>query len=212
MAKVSTIVQMDLSGGIACLDFVNTGLDFDQPVERLHTYADLLLLIERLSLLDNSTLTSLRRRAEADPVQADKVLREARDVRAALTDVATALARRQVGQLDSQTLTFFNASIQEALTARGFTPNDDQLSLGWVQPDSALKLAIWVFSLSAYALLTNHDQTLVKQCGACAWFFLDQTKNHRRKWCDMQSCGTNQKARRYYQRKKQLPSGQTDAV
>ncbi|CCH03350.1 hypothetical protein FAES_5351 [Fibrella aestuarina BUZ 2] len=212
MAKITTIAQMDLTSGVACLDFVNTGLNFERPVERLHTYADLLVLIERLSLLDANTLASLRQRAEADPAQAAEVLQQARRVREALTSVVAALVEGQVGQVASQTLTFFNKAIQDALTARGFIPNDGQLTLGWIQPVPDLKLAIWLFSLSAYDLLTTQDQTLIKQCGACAWFFLDQTKNHRRKWCDMQTCGTNQKARRYYQRKKQLPSGQIEAI
>lgn len=211
MAKISTIAQMDLTSGVACLDFVNTGLNFERPVERLHVYADLLVLIERLSLLDANTLASLRQQAEADPAQADRVLQQARQVREALTSVVAALVEGKVGQVEPSILAFLNKAIQEALTARGFTPSGGQLTFGWVQPITDLKLAIWVFSLSAYDLLTTQDQTLIKQCGACAWFFLDQTKNHRRKWCDMQTCGTNQKARRYYQRKKQLPSGQTEA-
>ncbi|MEZ0608256.1 CGNR zinc finger domain-containing protein [Fibrella sp. WM1] len=212
MAKTSTITEMDLTSGVACLDFVNTGLNFDLPVERLHTYADLVVLIERLSLLDTGALAELRRLAAANPGQAEHVLQQARKVRGAMTTVVAALVERHIGQVDAQTLAFFNSAIQEALAARGFMPIADQLVLSWLPPAVDLRLAIWVFSLSAYELLLNQDQTLIKPCGACAWFFLDQTKNHRRKWCDMQTCGTHQKARRYYQRKKQLPPEQGAAA
>jgi predicted RNA-binding Zn ribbon-like protein len=33
--------------------------------------------------------------------------------------------------------------------------------------------------------------------------FLDHSRNHSRKWCDMSSCGNRAKARRHYQRKRE---------
>ncbi|GAB3901413.1 CGNR zinc finger domain-containing protein [Larkinella knui] len=203
MAKVSTITEMDLAGGAACLDFVNTALEFDEPVERLHTYQDLLRLIRRLSLLDENTLAALTHRAEADPGQAERVLQKARQVRQAMLPVFAALAKGEPEQLTAPVLEAFNEAVNEALDKRVFLRQADQLALSWAHPQTDLLQAVWVFSLSAYELLTNQDQKLIKQCGACAWLFLDTTKNHRRKWCDMQTCGTSVKGRRYYQRKKQ---------
>lgn len=203
MGKVSTIADMDLIGGAACLDFVNTALNDELPVERLHSYSDLLTLIDRLSLLDTSTLAALKGLVEENPEQAERVLQKAREVRQVLLTVFAALARGQFPQVTAQVFISFNESIQEALGERGFSAQGAKLELSWERPDKELMQAVWVFSLSAYELLTTQDQDLIKQCGGCGWFFLDETKNHRRKWCDMQTCGTNQKARRYYQRKKQ---------
>jgi len=31
----------------------------------------------------------------------------------------------------------------------------------------------------------------------CAWVFLDTSKNHSRRWCDMKACGNRAKARRF---------------
>jgi predicted RNA-binding Zn ribbon-like protein len=207
MAKVSTITQMDLTGGAACLDFVNTALDYDLPVERLHSYKDLLILTRRLSLLPENILATLDRLAEDDPGQAERVLLKARQVRQSMLPIFAALAEDQLGQVTASALKAFNEHINEALEQRGFTSQGDKLELGWKRPEKELLQVVWVFSLSAYELLTAKDQKLIKKCGACAWFFLDETKNHRRKWCDMQTCGTNEKARRYYQRKKQAYEG-----
>lgn len=203
MGKVTTIAEMDLAGGAACLDLVNTSLEFDAPVERLHSYRDLLLLTRRLSLLDEDTLAALERLAEEDPRQAERALLKAREVRQSMLLVFTALARGPLKQATAQDLNRFNGHIQEALGKRGFRLKGDKLEMGWENPQKDLLQAVWVFSFSAYAVLTTHDYKLIKQCGGCSWFFLDETKNHRRKWCDMQTCGTNEKARRYYQRKKQ---------
>lgn len=206
MAKMSTISDMDLAGGAACLDLVNTALNDELLVERLHSYTDLLILTQRLSLLDIDTLAALKRLAEQDPGQAELILLEAREVRHSMLALFAALARGQLQQTTDSVLTPFNSHINEALSKREFFPQGDKVEMKWSCPQKDLMQAVWVFSLSAYDLLTTKDQHLIKQCAACAWFFLDETKNHRRKWCDMQTCGTNQKARRYYQRKKQASS------
>lgn len=203
MGKISTIAEMDLVGGAACLDFVNTTLNDDLPVERLHSFSDLLVLTQRLALLDTDTLASLKQLAEQNSGQAELVLQKAREIRQSMLLVFTALANGQTAQIKGQILSSFNRHINEALGERGFSIQGDELTHAWERPTTELMQVVWVFSLSAYNLLTTKDQTLIKQCGACSWFFLDETKNHRRKWCDMQTCGSHQKARRYYQRKKQ---------
>jgi len=44
----------------------------------------------------------------------------------------------------------------------------------------------------------------VRVCASdtCGWLFLDTSKNHTRRWCDMKSCGNRAKARKYYSQKK----------
>jgi len=45
----------------------------------------------------------------------------------------------------------------------------------------------------------------VRACASktCQWFFLDTSKNHRRRWCDMTKCGNRAKFQRFYSRKKE---------
>jgi predicted RNA-binding Zn ribbon-like protein len=59
-------------------------------------------------------------------------------------------------------------------------------------------------ALAASDLLCHHDPGLVRQCqsGACILFFLDTSKNHKRRWCSMQACGNRAKAAAHYQRQK----------
>lgn len=38
--------------------------------------------------------------------------------------------------------------------------------------------------------------------GHCGWLFLDESRGKRRRWCDMNDCGSRAKARRYYEKHK----------
>jgi predicted RNA-binding Zn ribbon-like protein len=38
----------------------------------------------------------------------------------------------------------------------------------------------------------------------CQWAFIDQSKNHSRRWCDMKTCGTQAKSRAYRARQREL--------
>ncbi len=63
-------------------------------------------------------------------------------------------------------------------------------------------------ALSAAQLLTGEYAGKLRSCerDECRWLFLDHTKNHSRKWCDMKTCGNVVKARASYDQKKQFMS------
>ncbi|MEM7300202.1 MAG: CGNR zinc finger domain-containing protein [Pseudomonadota bacterium] len=53
-------------------------------------------------------------------------------------------------------------------------------------------------------LADRREWNRLKRCPGenCGWLFIDETKNSRRTWCSMESCGNRAKAARHYQRKK----------
>ena len=55
---------------------------------------------------------------------------------------------------------------------------------------------------SVYDILTTANMEKIKECPSCGGLFIDRTKNGKRRWCDMKVCGSNEKAKRYYHRKK----------
>ena len=56
--------------------------------------------------------------------------------------------------------------------------------------------------MSAYELLNSNTLERVKDCKNCGWLYLDKSKNNSRKWCSMLTCGSSDKARRYYRKTK----------
>jgi predicted RNA-binding Zn ribbon-like protein len=55
---------------------------------------------------------------------------------------------------------------------------------------------------AAVSLITSSEIDNLRECSekTCRWFFLDRSRNHSRRWCDMQLCGNRSKAKRFYAR------------
>lgn len=63
-----------------------------------------------------------------------------------------------------------------------------------------------LIAISALSIFSDaRELARVKKCPGsdCGWLFLDETKNARRKWCIMETCGNRAKASRNYARRKQ---------
>lgn len=63
-----------------------------------------------------------------------------------------------------------------------------------------------LLAVSALAILTDRrERYRLKICPGddCGWIFIDETKNGRRIWCSMETCGNRSKAARHYARTKE---------
>jgi predicted RNA-binding Zn ribbon-like protein len=63
-------------------------------------------------------------------------------------------------------------------------------------PDAPL----WWLTWEAANLLAS--EAIVRRCSndRCLWLFIDASRRHNRRWCDMQVCGSRAKSRAYYER------------
>src|SRR6267378_2095771 len=64
---------------------------------------------------------------------------------------------------------------------------------------AALDAAMQPLVESAVGLLTSAKLERLRRCGksTCYWLFIDETRNHSRRWCEMASCGNVVKVRRH---------------
>ena len=54
-------------------------------------------------------------------------------------------------------------------------------------------------ALDALDIVRGMPRERLKECASdrgCGWLFLDETKNNSRRWCSMDTCGTQEKMRR----------------
>ena len=68
-------------------------------------------------------------------------------------------------------------------------------------PSHAIEQLCSVLGAEALSLFCSPSAARIRVCegGDCGWLFLDQSRGKRRRWCDMNDCGSRAKARRYYE-------------
>jgi predicted RNA-binding Zn ribbon-like protein len=103
-------------------------------------------------------------------------------------------------------LAIVNAMAQRAAAHAAIKYQGGKFRQEFVIEGTALEWLLWPIAKAATDLLLSDELTKVRKCASesCAWIFIDRTKNHRRKWCEMKTCGNRDKARRYYARNKKI--------
>ncbi len=193
----------DLSGGRLCLDFVNTVSNSRaHPKERLNSYLDLVSWGRQAGVLSEREAKHLGLAAKRRPAEAAGVLAEATRFREALFRIFQAGAEDRPP--DTGDLEVLNAALRAAHGHLRLEVGASGIEWGWVDGADALDRMLWPAARSAVDLLTSPDRHRVHLCESptCDWLFIDTSRNHSRRWCDMKGCGNRAKARRYYERHK----------
>ena len=193
------IEAADFVAGSPALDFLNTvgGVRSGAHDEKLETYSDLLQWAEMGGVLNKSDAAKLAAAAREHPDAASRVLKRARVFREALYGVIAALMRgRPAAKVE---LAVVNDEIGRALGHAVLRKGAHGYEWSWALPPDALDAPLWAVAKSAGELLTSHDHDRLRECASdtCGWIFLDLSKNHSRRWCDMKGCGNREKVRRY---------------
>lgn len=189
--------------GRLCLDFANT-MDWhasDHPQETLLAFSNLVDWAQGVGLLTKPEAQTLLRNAQADPAQAERVLRRAIRLREAVYRIFVSVtkgkppAEPDLAELN-QSLAKISNGARVTKTARGF-------EWVWNMDRASLDLPIGSVALSAAELLTSTDRDRVGMCAderGCGWLFLDTSRNRSRRWCDSKDCGNRDRQHRHYQR------------
>ena len=190
--------QYELIAGHSALDLVNT-LDWrfrdGNSEELLDSYRNLLRFLEQSKLLTPGQTSRIARGvSERDTA---RVLEAVRELREAIAEVLYAmLDRRKPAAASINTL---EACFKAASKHQNLRWSDSSLIWNFPLTANPPDLPLWLLSLSASSLLTSNEIERVRACDnpECRWLFLDTSKNHTRRWCDMKICGNRMKARRF---------------
>jgi predicted RNA-binding Zn ribbon-like protein len=205
----------ELVAGHPVLDFVNT-LDwrFRQSgvEELLNSYGDLVRFSEQSGLITARVARELKQATSESA--GSRVLAASKELREAAAEVfydtldGTRPAKASIKALESL--------FKEARGKQSLRYDESRLTWGWPANERDAELPLWLLSLSASRLMTSDglgvcgEMPRVRACERleCRWLFLDTSKNHTRRWCDMKVCGNRMKARRFRaQRKTGLVNG-----
>jgi predicted RNA-binding Zn ribbon-like protein len=197
-----------LIAGALCLDFVNTLDDrpSSEPKELLKDYVDLARFAEDAGILETAQVDRLIERSYAS-AEAAPALAAAIEMREAINGVFVAIANKK--SAPTAALMTLNQYVQAAAHHSELVPVQTaagKLRFEWRFNGLPVNFEapLWPIARSAADLLISDQLPFVRACASktCQWLFLDVSKNHRRRWCDMTKCGNRAKFRRFYRRKK----------
>ena len=197
----SRAATLALVGNALCLDFTNTagGRGTERYIEHLKDWRNLLAWAEHARVIDAEHRRAFEPRSRG---AGEELLRSALELREALYSVfRAAIAAAETPAL---ALGVLNRVLSEAMAAAEVHPRDHGFAWDWPMDDPRPLQILWPIARSAAELLTIPDLRRVKFCPAwdCGWLFLDRTRNFRRRWCEMEACGSRDKMRRYHQRQR----------
>jgi predicted RNA-binding Zn ribbon-like protein len=196
--------RFELSGGNLALDFANTVSKRPTP-ERLDGLAEYRLLVcfgAEAGVYPPGAEDRLCAVAGAAPGRGRTALQNAIQLREAIFAIFSAVAERRA--VPGNALAMLNAWVRASGEHARVAFFGRRFQWEWAGMDSDLESVLWPIARAAAGLLTSGDLTRLRICASpeCDWLFLDQTKNRRRRWCDMKVCGNRVKARRHYERVK----------
>jgi predicted RNA-binding Zn ribbon-like protein len=186
--------------GHPCLDFLNTRLLVKgQPVELLASLDELLRWLTRAGRVDARTSADALKRWN-DTAEGVRTVERARAFRETLRHMTDGVVRSR--GVSTEGVAAINFILAE---------NDGNLRLerqggGFrmrfaARPTSPITL-LGTLAEAAADMLSNASLHLVRRCGNpdCVLFFYDTTRNHRRQWCSMSTCGNLMKVRAFRRR------------
>jgi predicted RNA-binding Zn ribbon-like protein len=196
-------LKPDLKSGHPCLEFTNTVNDHasEKPGETLFKYEDLLAWANRVGLLGGEQLDRLTHKAARQPHRAARVFATALELREAIYRIVVAHTKVKPPLKDD--LTIINSVLSHPTRSAQVVYHAGRFEWEWVFDENALEVPLWILALSTVNLITSEYYERVGQCAdedGCGWLFVDTSKNHSRRWCDINDCGNRAKQRRYQKR------------
>jgi predicted RNA-binding Zn ribbon-like protein len=202
-------LNLDLKSGHPVLEFTNTVSNHasEQPGERLFNYEDLLAWMRKVGLLPEEQVQTLKSKAASQPKESSEIFAKSLELREAVYRIFVAKTKG-ISPADRD-LTILNSALAGLTSGAQIVYRASNYEWNWKFDENELEAPLWIIALSAVDLLTSENLKWVGQCAdeeGCGWLFVDTSKNHSRRWCDIDDCGNRAKQRRYQQRARRQKS------
>lgn len=188
-----------LVGGQPSLDLINTISWPGTPREHdwLDPPSNFTLWAQAVGLIDDQARAGINERLGLSPAVRRSPLEAVKSLRSDLREAIRPLA---MGETPTpRSILRLNQLLGKAFRHRRIDP--DTLRWSWATAttlEGILAPVVW----NAGEVVTSVDPQRLGRCPSCDWLFHDTTRNRSRRWCDMDDCGSRDKALRYYHRHK----------
>lgn len=202
MVKNILIDSISLIGGTTALNFINTVHDYRSEVisDYFLEPVDLVGWARKVEILDSKEATEMEKFVTANTLIGQKFYSASLKTRGLLYRIfqgfitGVPAADVHIEQFNKIKTGYFK-HLKLVRSDTGYREEWD------FEKNDLMKILAPVI-YDAYELLLNAKPDRIKECPNCGWMFLDSSKNGKRRWCSMQSCGSNIKALDWYYRNK----------
>jgi|RhiMetdeSRZDD1v2_1073273.scaffolds.fasta_scaffold54363_2 predicted RNA-binding Zn ribbon-like protein len=203
MQNLNLGLNLNLKSGHAALEFTNTVNDHasEEPGETLFKYEDLLSWAKKIGLLREEQAQTLTRKAADQRNEASVVFTRSLKLREAIYRIFVAQTKGKSPA--NEDLAILNSVLAHLTSGAQVVHHSGRFEWQWNFDENVLEAPLWIIALSAVDLMTSENYKWVGQCAdedGCGWLFVDTSKNHSRRWCDINDCGNRAKQRRYQKR------------
>lgn len=194
-----------LVGGMAVLDFLNTcngrrpDTSLDEVVDNLLSLEDVVHWFHHAGLISADEMAHYLLVVSNSPFQQSPALQRLIAFRESLYRLLLPIAEGQ--RLRDDSLEFLDQTLIDTSVCRVLTSTGYAAFWGWrpiTTLDEMIASLLGRLAIQAADLLTSSQLDRLKVCAtlSCDWLFLDTSKNGRRRWCQMNICGSREKARK----------------
>ena len=181
------------------LDLLNTEvIDQGHLVDLLESPGELLAWLAAAGLVSKEELRGLTGTTSAEELD---TLRSARAFRRSLRDAVDAIVKRN--PVPARVVAQVNQILAGRKLVSRLEEVDRRLRLVTRRELRSAEDLLVPLAEAASDLFCNADFSYIRKCEnpRCILYFYDVSKNHARRWCSMDACGSQSKARAYYRRK-----------
>jgi predicted RNA-binding Zn ribbon-like protein len=209
MLKSNLGLNLDLKSGHPILEFTNTVGNHasDHPGEHLFGYGDLLAWMGNIGLLQEEQVQVLKRKAAAQSEESTSAFARSLELRESIYRIFVAQTKGESPAQDD--LEVLNSVLRNLTGGAQIGQESGKFAWQWNFDAMSLEAPLSIIALAAADLMTSENIKWVGQCAdedGCGWLFVDTSKNHSRRWCDINDCGNRAKQRRYLQRARRQKS------
>ena len=202
MVKNDEIDDISLIGGSLCFHFVNTVHDYkaNEIADYMFNGLDLIAWAKKVEIINSEEANRLEVVLLEDQKAGEKFFLKGIKLRNLLYRMFAAVSREE--RIMEKELKLFNEYLEEYFKLLKLTFRDGQYAESYDLPADNLMRIIAPVVRDTYDVLLFQKLKRIRECPNCGWLFLDTSKNGKRRWCSMQSCGSNVKALEWYHRHK----------
>lgn len=202
MLKNKKIDEISFDGGLLSLNYVNSvpNRTAKKQPDYLLDIFDLIAWAKRIEVIDASAERNLILEAKRQPKKAKVFFNEAVEFRELLHSIFWHISSNK--KIPDLLMAEYNIIIKKYFPFLKIKIVPNGFEEEWHLEEMNFKKILAPILNDSYETLLSEKLIRIKECGNCGWLFYDTTKNGKRRWCSMKSCGSNLKALEWYHRNK----------